>query len=265
LGDKERAVESIAIKVEYWTLPDGSPTGEEPEGIEEFRSDLQDVYVSLVRGQSGACGGGLYEFVVHVTTSITLRDVANIILGGIAYDLVKTGTHSFILRPLIAAFEKLKARNQKRNIDINELRFSFQDADIIVKKIGTQPLFEDLGRIFRALAESFESMKGQTGESPYLIHIPIFEDPDHRFCRFRTLLDVDETIQGVTSDSYLHFWGARYNLEGQIRVFDVHRRLLIDARYMTQDEYWEAWDRERVKQNAVAQKGAPADATKRRG
>ena len=253
-------MEPIAIKIDYWTLPDGSPTGEEPEGIDEFRSDLQNEYFSFVRGQSGACGGGLYEFVIQITTPITVGDVANFILSGVAYDLVKSGTQSFILRPLILAFEKLKSRNQKHDIDIGELRFSFQDIDIIVNKIGSRPIFDDLGGIFKTLAENLESIKGQTGESPYVIHIPVFEDPDTHICRFRSLLDVDETIQGVTSDSYLKYWGVRYNLEGQIRVFDVQRHLLIDVRYMTQDEYWDEWkmewEREWAKKNAVAQPGS---------
>src|SRR5450759_4156506 len=129
-------MEPIAIRINYWTLPDGSPTGEEPVGIEEFRNDLQNEYISFVRGQSGACGGGLYEFFIQITTTITLRDVANMILGGVAYDLVKSGTQSFILRPLIAAFDKLKSISQKQyiDIDVGELKFSFQDADIIVQK-----------------------------------------------------------------------------------------------------------------------------------
>lgn len=120
-------------------------------GIEEFRNDLQNEYVSFVRGQSGACGGGLYEIFIQITTTITLRDVANMILGGVAFDLVKSGTQSFILRPLITAFEKLQSRNQKQyiDVDVGELRFSFQDADIIVQKIGSRPLFDDLGGILR--------------------------------------------------------------------------------------------------------------------
>ncbi|WP_428740005.1 hypothetical protein [Sulfurimonas sp.] len=90
-------MEPIAIKIDYWTLPDGSPTGEQPDGLDEFRTELQNNYVSLVRGQSGECGGGLYDLVVQVTSSITIRDVASAILGGIAYDLVKSGTQSFVL------------------------------------------------------------------------------------------------------------------------------------------------------------------------
>jgi hypothetical protein len=244
-------MEPVAVRIDYWTLPDRSPTGIEPEGIDEFRRDLQNVYVSLVRGQSGSCGGGLYDLMVNVTSSISLRDVVNLILGGVAYDLIKSGTKSFVLKPLITAIENLKSRNKKWNLKVDELTFSFQDAEIIVKKIGQQPLSDDLGRIFKALAENFEYMKGQSGESPYAIHVPVFEDPNPRFSRFRAMLDVDETIEDINTDSYFKYWGVRYNLEGQIRVFDVQQRLLINETYMIQKEYWEVWHNEWAKERAA--------------
>lgn len=246
-------MEPISVRVDYWTYPNGSLSGEEPEGIEKFRSELQETYVSLVKGQSGALGGGLYDLVVQVTSSISLRDFVDIILGGVAYDLVKGGAHSFILRPLIAAIKKLKAKNKDKNIEVDELKFFFQDTDIILKKVTTKSLFDDLEQIVKTVAKNYEAIKGPTGEPPYEIHIPVFEDPSPRFCRYRSLLDVDETIEDVTADSYLRLWGTRYNLEGQIRVFDVQKQILINERYMTQDEYWQACELEWAKDNDITQ------------
>ena len=133
-------MEPIALKIEYWTLPDGSPTGIEPDGIDEFRNKLQEHYVSLVRGHSGACGGGLYDLIIQVTSSITIRDVSSAILGGIAYDLVKSGTKSLILRPLISAIETLREQNKEdlKKIEVDEFIFTCQDADIVVKNIGNE-------------------------------------------------------------------------------------------------------------------------------
>ena len=104
-------------------------------------------------------------------------------------------------------------------------------------------------KIFVQLSKSIESLKGKTQEYPYVIHIPLFEDPEQKICRFRSLLDVDETIESITNESYLKLWGVRYNLEGKIRVFDVKNNLLIDSHYMTQDEYWKAADKEWEKEN----------------
>lgn len=239
-------MEQIAIKIEYWTLPDGSPSGKEPEGIDEFRNELEENYVSFVRGQSGACGGGLYDLVVNITSSITLRDVASAILGGIAYDLVKSGAQSLILRPLISAIKKLISCNKDniQKIGIDEFRFTFQDTDVIVKNIGTDDFFTNLEKIFIQLSKSIETLKADTQEYPYVIHIPLFEDPDKKICRFRSPLDVDEMVEDITDENYLKLWGVRYNLEGKIRVFDVKNKLLIDSGYMTQDEYWESAEKE---------------------
>jgi hypothetical protein len=242
-------MEPVAVKIDYWTLPDGSPFGEQPEGIDEFRNDLRTTYTSLVRGHSGDCGGGLYNLTIEIVSSITIREVASLILGGVAYDLLKSGTHSLVLRPLLDAIEKLKAKNKKIDVSVDELKFSFQDAEVVIKQVVEQPLYDDLGLIFKAIAESHEFLKGKTGELPYVIHIPVFEDPNPQFCRYRSLLDVDETLEGITSDSYFKFWGVRYNLEGQHRVYDVFRRLLIDEEYMTQDEYCKAWERKWDKEN----------------
>ena len=236
-------MESLAINIEYWTLPDGTITGIEPEGIDEFRSELQKHYVSLVRGHSGARGGGLYDLVVNVSSTITIRDVASAILGGIAYDLVKSGTHSLFLRPLVSAIKKLKERNKNKHqkIEVDEFRFTFQDADIIVKNIGTENFFENLEKIFVQLSKSIEALKGaSTQEYPYVFHIPLFEDPEQKICRYRSPLDVDEMVENISSEDYLKFWGVRYNLEGKIRVFDVKNRLIIDSSYMTQNEFWRA-------------------------
>ncbi len=247
-------MESLAINIEYWTLPDGTLTGMEPEGIDEFRSELQEHYVSLVRSHSGACGGGLYDLIINVTSTITLRDLASAILGGIAYDIVKSGTHSLVLRPLISAINKLKERNKDKHqkIEVDEFRFTFQDTDIIVKNIGTDDFFENLEKIFIQLSKSIDSLKGvATQEYPYIIHVPLFEDPEQKICRFRSPLDVDEMVENITNDDYLKLWGVRYNLEGKVRVFDVKNELLIDNSYMTQDEFCRAseieWQKEKSK------------------
>lgn len=237
-------MEPVAVKVEYSTFPNASPTGEEPEGIEEFCRELQESYVALVRGTSGVCSGGLYDFVITITSNITLRDVVNLMLGGVAYDVIKSGARSFVLRPLLTAFAKLRSANTKWDLEIDELRLSLQETDIVIKQIGTHPLSVDLKMILETIAKNFEFMKGRGKEVPYVIHIPVFEDSNPHFCRFRSLLDVDETIQGVTQHAYAQYWGVRYNLSGQIRVFDVERRLIIEEEYMTQSEYWQAWQRE---------------------
>lgn len=254
--DAGENMERMAIKIDYVAAPQEGSFDPIPVGMEDFRVELEDAYVSLVRGHPGVRGGGWYQFVIQITSSITLRDLANLILGGVAYDLLKSGTSSLVLHPLLHAYEKLASRNSKVEFGVDEVLFFFQDTDIIIKKTGSQPIRWDLEKILTTLAKNYELLLYR-GELPYVIHIPVFIDPKPRFSGFRSMLDVDETIQNIESDSYFQYWGVRYNRAGKVCVFDVRRQIILDEQYMTQSEYWAAWHKEWEKERALAQKNDP--------
>lgn len=136
-----------------------------------------------------------------------------------------------------------KRKNTEHRVDIHELKFVFQDAEVTISKICGDSIYTFLGEIFKVLSESYESLKNRNGEFPYTIQIPVFEDPDRKFSRFRMLLDVDETIEHITSKNYFGYWGIRYDFECASRVFDVQRKLLIDEHFLTLQEYWQEWEK----------------------
>ncbi len=118
-----------AVKISYWGIPEGTNTIQEPIGIAEFRDELAQSYVSLVRGRPAGLGGGFYELAIEFLAVISIHDVLKLIGDGIAFDLLKSGTKAFMLRPLLAAYERLKKRNSKRDVDIHVVSFIFQDAE----------------------------------------------------------------------------------------------------------------------------------------
>jgi hypothetical protein len=235
----------LAINIDYWAVQEGQDGLLRLAGIGEFQDELNKNYVARVHGRPGDLGGGLYEFAVQVITNISVRDVVTLIANGIAFDLLRAGAKSFVLRPFLAAYEKLKARNTTRRVDIHEIRFLFNDAEVIISRICGDSIYESLGAIFQALAQHFEHLKNRNGEYPYSIQIPVFEDPEGRLCRFRVLLDVDETIRKVTVSKYFEYWGVGYDFERTNRVFDLRRKVLIDSDYLTLNRYWQEWERDR--------------------
>jgi hypothetical protein len=229
--------QSGAVKISYWAYPEGTNTIKEPIGIVEFRNDLAQSYVSLVRGRPSGFGGGFYQLAIEFVAAISIHDVLKLIADGIAFDLLKSGTKAFILKPLLLAYERLKNRNSNPEVDIHVMNFIFKDAEIIVTKIGADSIYTSLGDIFKTLADSHEALKNRNGEFPYTIYIPVFEDPARKFSRYRMLLEVEETITNITSKAYFEYWGIRYDFECASRAFDVKRQLLIDEHFLTQDEY----------------------------
>lgn len=235
----------VAVNIEYWAYQENNSLVE-PAGMAEFIHDLEQNYVARVRGRPGDLGGGLYELTIHVIASISVGDVVRLIADGIAFDLLKVGAKSFVFRPLFEAFRKLKDRSKEPTaVDVYEVQFIFNDTKITVSKLPGGSAFESLGDIFQALVQNFQSLKANGNEPPYEIHIPVFEDPSGEICRFRQLLDVDETIENTSQTNYLKFWGVRYDFSRAIRVFDVERKLLIDSPYLTIEEYWKAWEEKR--------------------
>src|SRR6266853_399380 len=115
-----------AVKVEYWAVQEGETGLREPQGIGAFREELARNYVGQVHARPGPLGG-LYGFNVEFLTSFSLHHFLELIVDGIAYDLIKSGSNALVLRPFLAAYKALKQRNVERlsHIHVSRLLLSF--------------------------------------------------------------------------------------------------------------------------------------------
>jgi hypothetical protein len=230
--------DGIAIKVNYWAAGNANLSLHDLEGISEFRDELAREYVSIVRGRPGALGG-LYNLSVEIVSTFTLAHIVRLLLDGLAFDWIKEGTKAFVLRPFLAAYQKLKERQTGHYGDIDELRLIFQDSVVIVDYLGNNSIASSLEKIFRTLAQNYQHLVLSSGEPPFEIYIPIFEDPTvDRPSRFRLLLHYDETIPSVSASDYFVYWGLWYDFSHKHRVYDVQRQLLIDEGFLTKEQYW---------------------------
>jgi len=227
-----------AISVDWWY-------GETKlDGVTEFKSELQDNYaVSVVRGRRGPLGGGLYQLAVEFLSRLSLGEIVRILLEGATYDLLKSGTDSFFIRPFLEAYNRFKSRQkQEGRVGIDRIRLVFQDSAITMERLPHTDLLAELGGIFRAVAENFEYITHGSGSQLFELYIPIFEDTsDQRVCKYRTLLSVDETldVSRISRVDYFKFWGLQYYSDGSpSRVYDVEHRGVIEESFCTESEYW---------------------------
>jgi hypothetical protein len=235
--------EGMAIKIDYWAAQDGDFKLHDLGGIGEFREELTGEYATIVRGRPGALGG-LYHLSVEIVSTLALSHVVRLLLDGIAFDLIKEGTKTFVLRPFLAAYRKLKERNKGDYGDIDELRLIFQDSVVIVDYLGDDSIASSLEKILHTLAKNYQHLVLSSGEPPFEIYIPIFEDPTvDRPSRFRVLLHYDETIPSVGVSDYFVYWGLWYDFSHKHRVYDVQRGLLIDEGFLTREQYWAIWEK----------------------
>ena len=226
-----------AVRVSYWTsVPEGKRT-DDFQSIEDFRRELAQHYISVIQARpSDAAGGGLYELLIEFISNLSLSDVVSFLLSGIAYDLVKSGSQAFILRPFLKAIERLKAKNPHLKID--EFRIIFQDTTLIIGEIEDKrkgrryALFPELEQILLTVAKHHSKLVLPDGERPFAIHIPVFQDSENKKHRFRCLYDVDETIVDLSSSDYFRFWGIEYEfIYPRTKVYDVTNKILIHEEF----------------------------------
>jgi hypothetical protein len=226
-----------AIVVRYWVSTDHRPFPD-LEGVDDFRRELSDAYVSIVHGRP-AGAGGFTHLHVELLSTFSLHHLVQLLLDGVAFDLVKHGAEAFVLRPFIEAYKRLRDRNKKNFVDIGDLQIEFQDSRVILHEISSDTLLSQLESIFLALAHSYRHLILENGDSPFEIHVPVFEDPAEDCpCRFRMIsLFDDETIRLSGPEDYLGFWGLTYDLGGR-KVFDVKRKLTINEHWNTLEQHW---------------------------
>jgi hypothetical protein len=231
-----------SINVTYWAAQTGENSLQDLDGIEDFKAELGEQYVSVVHGRPGDLGR-LLDLTIEIISHLSLADIAGLVASGVAYDVLKNGADALILRPFLTAYRKLRERNKPiRGADIEILRLVLRDSMIVIYRISDDSVIEHLERIVLTLGVEYERLLLRSGEQPFSIHIPVFEDDaSDRLSRFRVLLDVDETLKPKTSD-YFKLWGLHFDFARTTRVYDVERHLLLDEPFLTLQEYWAKWE-----------------------
>jgi len=227
-----------AIRVDWWY-------GERVlEGEEELRAELAENYaVSIVRTRRGGLGGGLYQLFVEFLSQLTLQEVARVLLEGVAFDLIKSGTKIFFIRPFLDAYQRFKSRQkEEKRAGIDRFRLVFQDAAITIENLPHTDMLGELGNILQAVAENLEPMTRGTKGQLFEVFIPVFEDTsDERVCKFRTLLRTDETldVSRISRADYFKFWGLDYyGVAFPSCVYDVEHKATIHEQFCTESQYW---------------------------
>lgn len=226
----------ISIQIKYDAFPANFEL-EDFQGIEEFRDELSKEYIANVKGTPVGRGGLAYELLINTILNISLEDFINMILGGLAYDVVKHGAKSFALKPFFKALEKLNKQNHN-GIAIRELHLIFEDSEIIIKSIDERGIYHIVPRVFENIVKVYSEMKNsQTGRYPSKIHIPVIYDAkqtaEGEKVGYRQPIIMDEYLTDLSDENYFQYWGLFYEYIDQPIVYDVINKTL------TKNSYWE--------------------------
>ena len=226
-----------SIDIHYWF---GERTF---DGVDDFRKELSLAYPDVdvaVKGEQGELGGGLYTLYVELVAALTLKHFLQLILDGVAFDLIKLGADRFMLRPLIEAQRKLRARNTYYTTgEIARLVLVFNETVVTIDADSRveQSIAASVRELLTLLAAHYSRLVLTSGEPPASVYIPVIEDTTaDRVARFRAVLEVDEAMP-ISKTVFYEYWGVTYG-NGAVRVYDVVRCLLLDEQFVDRQECW---------------------------
>lgn len=215
------------IKINYWTLPDGTDF----KGIESFVDEVDsDYFLTVSKKRTDALGGGLYEFIIEISEDLSIRELSK----GYIEDGIKlyVGYHA---KAIYNSLKTLFAKNPDLRPTVEKISIKFKDCKIIfyeVYKNGINENFEDVIKLLFEFASSNKKKIKKIKE----IHIPIFNYRDcNDLCNYRVKLNVDENIESFTNKDYTAFWGVQF--KNKKKVYDLKNQKLIKEIFYTQKEY----------------------------
>lgn len=98
----------IAINIKYYAFGDGKGGHYNIEQIKDFRKEIQDEYISSFHIHTAECGGG--NFFIEFIYNLSLSDFLSFIVGGIAWDCIKSGVKRYAIDNFIKLYKKYRKK-----------------------------------------------------------------------------------------------------------------------------------------------------------
>ncbi|MEY3500005.1 MAG: hypothetical protein RL308_1674 [Bacteroidota bacterium] len=215
---------------------------EDFEGVQELKTELSKHYVSRIKGTPVGRGGGVYEFVVDIMMNISLGGFTKFILENVAFDLIKSGTKSLVLKPFMKAFEDFNSKNGGK-VAIREFKFQFEDSEVVIRSVNNQGVYSVAPLVFEKLAKVYSNLlEPNSNKHPNRICIPVVYDrimEKTETTRYRELLNDEEEylFNKLSLNQYFEFWGLNFefNHAQPDIVFDVQNNQLTSDEFFSGD------------------------------
>jgi len=190
-------------------------------GIEEFRNELNKHYLIQLKPRYIPAFSEGGETWITVFVNSNFFDFAkDVIVYGLAWDLLKKGTTQYFFKPLFSALKKLeKANSRSYRLRIQSLKFQFDDIDIIIG--GVEPhRIVIISKIFTELIKRKESIEKKIMLKISKIETPIFHNPSIDKKGYSPFLL--DTSCGQPVESYFIMWKIWFNQNRDCYVYDLN-------------------------------------------
>lgn len=192
-------------------------------GLNEFKEEIKKDYPVQDRPKWIPSYSEGNEFWLDVfINSPAFEFVKNIVIGGLAWDLIKLGAKKINLKPLLQSIEKLLDQNIG-TISFENVLLEFDD--ITIKIIGVNECFiSNLSRIFDALYKEIPYLQSKGLKNISRIVIPVTKSEENNEVRYSYGLDDLSTNE----QDFLTNWEIFAGFGCQRFIYNLKDRSIIE-------------------------------------
>ncbi|MFC4096978.1 hypothetical protein [Euzebyella saccharophila] len=180
------------------------------EGIEKFKKSLEKFFFSIATIRHSTSNNSHINLAIELECNMSLVEMLFHFNRG-TWGNFSQGSTSFV-----GTLENFKKANPV-NLDIEEISILFTDTRLIINKIYSKSIPEQLDNIFKEMGRHYVHFSKGLSETPYEIYVPVFEE-EH---------SADEIILGSlevsnhTQKDYFNFWGLYFESEDDAVIYDL--------------------------------------------
>ena len=180
------------------------------KGVESFRKSLEKYFFSEVTVRNNTSHNTGVTLAIDLECNLSLVEMLFHFNRGTWGNFLQ-GKSSF--KTLI---RQLREENQF-NIDVKELSMLFKDTRIIVNKIYSRSIPEQLENIFSAMGKHYVHFSKGLTETPYEIYVPVFEERnDENEILLRNIEDCNHSKK-----DYFKYWAIYFDSEDDAVIYNL--------------------------------------------
>nr|WP_319570034.1 hypothetical protein [uncultured Draconibacterium sp.] len=192
--------------------------------LEELKSELQEHYIANATDTVLPQAGGILDTVVEIFSNEAFRRLTNIVFDGLVFDLIINRKNSILLKPLIAAFQKIEAKTDCW--DYTRVRFNFDD--VLIEIFGAGKIFTSVvGKVFPELLKHFKLLEHKEYGFPTRISMPI-QKTDWGENGSEKWISPAGDGQEYFAEECLTFWGLEYGSKYNRMIYDYKNKTVLD-------------------------------------
>ena len=200
------------------------------KGLDAFKRSLEKEYFATVSIRN--CHATSTDQITENQCNLVIDLECNFTLVEVLFHLEKgswgRAAMAAAARQPDSAFQKAFTLLSGMNsipVDVEEVSFLLKDTAIVIKKICSNSICGQLGKILKTLDAHYVYFTRELTETPYEIYLPVFEEeiPSSNTLVYNIKRDLN------SAKDYFRYWALYFDSQEDAQIYDLQHKTIISG------------------------------------